>query len=591
MISTLYKFPWASTGTYTVAARNALFEAAYKQLTVLYQKVGYSFIPPSANQTIPYQHKNSLLHNQPEPYFDNREVGLSQTLLFDLLFAAVNVPAFSYLQKLAICQAVGSYGRGVDIGHFAEHWPFQTLGPAKHAPNHVIKFWLELFDTGYDIMIQEDINTTFEKYIIFTRNNVGFPIGEWTKDGTELPFELATRLEQAVMMIYVEKGRAQWCFERNVHIRPWQTVTLNEFMRNIVTEKNIHEFSDEDAEPISPRTSVAFSLDGMDLLKLITSGSVTKSEPRAGIQPRRTSSLNPSTATEFIPASLRNASGTGSDGSSWIHVGAPQIITPTKPKTILQKPHPAPINAASIQQSFINPWTNLSTSTARAVGTPSDTSNNGVPLDLGLAPSTPNTVGEQMRKLSLASAASRCSLTSQATPASVSFTTAPNLTTSPTNYEVERRPSGASVASSLLPDSYSEHRSDNISALQHMCNDSATHSPVTILTTQTPTNPFGPIGSRPPPSGPAARNSNCQPVKPSIYPTVKPEKTRAYSVPVITRPPPSITSGSLTRSGAGVDSDNGTNVGARQRRSGPGGRLTSVELWAGLGKKFLEGLN
>lgn len=319
MITTLYKFPWAATKTYTIRARNALFESAWKQLGILSKKVGCPTGPASdANSMILHGYSgkgytsnmNLLTCNSMEVRMNNREVGLSQSLLFDLLFAAVNVPAFNLLQKLALCQSAGSYGRGIPLHPFSETWPFQTLEPAPGTPDHIIKFWLELFDTGYDTMTMGNEPTGFEAYIIFTRNKIGFPIAECTSRGIELPFEEATKIETAAMMCYVSRGREAWAAEREIDVYQWKTNTLEEVMTQIAIEKHAdrqveatqvrtRSFAQPETTAVSPRTVSGFRPDSNEQQKRIG-----ELGPISAPSPKKESRLNAATAMNFVPASV-----------------------------------------------------------------------------------------------------------------------------------------------------------------------------------------------------------------------------------------------------------------------------------------------
>lgn len=246
MISTLYKFPWPATKTYTIAARNVLYECVFKQLEILSKKVGCP-TGPAADQSSRVQYNftgrsyysgNALTCDPMDVRIDTREVGLSQALLSDLLTAAVSVPIFSPLQKLGLCQACGPYGRRITLHSFSSTWPFQTLIPDPDTPDHVLKFWLELFDTGFDSMELQGLPTTFEDQIIFTRNKIGFPIAEWTPKGNDLPFEDANRVERAAMMCYITEGRALWAKTQKIDIVNWDQRTVEDLIRSMVLEKD-----------------------------------------------------------------------------------------------------------------------------------------------------------------------------------------------------------------------------------------------------------------------------------------------------------------------------------------------------------------
>lgn len=325
LISTLYKFPWPAIKTFTVAARNALYEAAYRQVTVLLKKVGDPNMAGNFNAINScsqsgqdygqeYHHGYNQYHGRTEPV--QREVGLSQTLLLDLLFAALNVPAFSLLQKFLLCLQAGPFGRGVPLTQFAQHWPFQTLAPAANVPDHVTKFWLELFDTGFDLVSDERTETTYEQFISFNRNKVGFPVAEWTHSGVELLFEDAMRIEIAAMMVYVNRGREAWAQERGLNVSRWEVTGLGELMRIIEEEKlagghpecgetRIQDFADNSISPtatiIGPRTQTAANKNNGLGAGYGAIGEPIKRKSSASSDAK----LGPATAVDFVPASAQ----------------------------------------------------------------------------------------------------------------------------------------------------------------------------------------------------------------------------------------------------------------------------------------------
>lgn len=344
MISTLYKFPWAATQTYTVAARDAIFEATYKQLKVLSKKVDVT--NQNYNTTIvPYN--NNQAYNQAYPPLGNgytpssfqngpvpiqREVGLSHTLLMDLLLAAMNVPAFSLSQKSALCQVAGSAGRGIPLTHLAQNWPFQTLAPRGNTDKAVTEFWIQIFDSGFDLISEEGTETTYEHYISFSRNMNNYPVAEWKFAGLELPFEDGIRVEMAAMMVYVNRGRDEWAYERGLTVSKWEPARLIDLMESIAREKEAGRHF-EAGEPkicsqadrsISPTgteftsQSLAFTdsirntaATGPSANSVLGSGTRTQ-DTTPKLNPTSTSNsastLNPATAKEFVPVAARRGS-------------------------------------------------------------------------------------------------------------------------------------------------------------------------------------------------------------------------------------------------------------------------------------------
>lgn len=53
---------------------------------------------------------------------------ISETLLTDLLYAALNVPAFSEQQRWHLRKAASAVGARVRMSPLAEVWPFEVLG-------------------------------------------------------------------------------------------------------------------------------------------------------------------------------------------------------------------------------------------------------------------------------------------------------------------------------------------------------------------------------------------------------------------------------------------------------------------------------
>lgn len=260
---------------------------------------------------------------------DLREVGLSPQLLMDLLFAALNVPAFTLLQKHALTSAAGSFGRGVHLSPFCETWPFQTLQPSTGTTDAAIQFWLELYDTGFGLTEADGIDTTFEDYIVFHRNRIGFPIAEWTHKGANLPFEDATRIEHAAMMIYVTRGREQWTRERGLKVEQWETQGLLDLLQQITSEKKAGKQICHQSErtsfdyDISPRTSITQSstqpqpIIGSDVNGITASGDHCQDILRTSKPGSFTA-----TAPEFVPGSAKSVVLTNSDHASSIGGGA-----------------------------------------------------------------------------------------------------------------------------------------------------------------------------------------------------------------------------------------------------------------------------
>lgn len=330
MISTLYKFPWAATDTYTVAARNALFEAAYKQLEILSQKVGASTASRDFNGYTPYTPCDGSRYSSGSSNsgdyslysYGNREVGLSQTLLFDLLFAALNVPTFNILQKGALCQASGAYSRGIALSQFSESWPFQILEPVDGVHDDNIRFWLELFDTGFDIMEDQGELTGYEDFLVFNRNEIGFPIAEWTAAGVELLFDKAAEIEVCVVSRYMNCGRYNWAKERQIKLDLSSCRRLIDSVYSRAPIKSEHGLAStyyEADEDISPKSSR--DLGGCPLPN--TPSPVWKTDlndmaSASSTPPTGCNKLNAATAIDFVPASRQEQTPNDSSASGLI---------------------------------------------------------------------------------------------------------------------------------------------------------------------------------------------------------------------------------------------------------------------------------
>lgn len=209
MISTLQKFPWPATQTYTIAERDVLFRTAQKLLSILSQKV---FAPSDA--TGPYQ----------------REVGLSWGLLHSLTYAAIKAP-FSLFQKSALLKASGPIGDTVRaVTWLATTWPFHTIVPRDHIKEEAVEFWLQLFDSGFALFEEQSKATTFEEYMIVKRNEHGYPVTEWTDAGLKLPFEAGVQIEFGIMMVYINRGRSVWARGRSLKIDKWQSNSSERLM-------------------------------------------------------------------------------------------------------------------------------------------------------------------------------------------------------------------------------------------------------------------------------------------------------------------------------------------------------------------------
>src|ERR1700761_3814237 len=82
-----------------------------------------------------------------------REVGLSNQLLMDLIFAGLNAAGFSERQKAMIVHACQAVGHGFPISRHAATWPFQTLSlNSRNLSDQDVGMWLHVLDLGMGVM-------------------------------------------------------------------------------------------------------------------------------------------------------------------------------------------------------------------------------------------------------------------------------------------------------------------------------------------------------------------------------------------------------------------------------------------------------
>ena len=96
------QFPWFCVDRYTLKTRDELFKSTMSLVNILMNE----------------------LNKANEMYRPN----ISETLLIDLLYAALNVPAFSEQQRWRLRKAASTTGAKVRMSPLAEVWPFEVLG-------------------------------------------------------------------------------------------------------------------------------------------------------------------------------------------------------------------------------------------------------------------------------------------------------------------------------------------------------------------------------------------------------------------------------------------------------------------------------
>lgn len=319
MVSTLYKFPWAATQTYTVAARETLFRTAHKLLSILSQKVF-----AASDATGRYQ----------------REVGLSWALLHDLTYTSIRAP-FSLSQKAALLRASGPFGDTVrEVAWFAASWPFQTIVPYDNFNDDVLKYWLELFDSGYEVMQEEHQRTPHERYMFVKRNDDGYPVTEWTDEGLMLSMEAGIRMESDVMMTYISRARGTPAKDKGLQIDEWESETFLRLMNSIAEEKDAGQKSTtmQRESPSRKNSNISPTTTGFDQqLDLVNNMGIPArtnvvSQPDCfSINQATSQRFNPATSKDFVPAVVSSSSTTAPAVSNTIDTIKSIWNPPTEP--------------------------------------------------------------------------------------------------------------------------------------------------------------------------------------------------------------------------------------------------------------------
>ncbi|MCJ1475476.1 hypothetical protein MMC13_004139 [Lambiella insularis] len=117
MISVLHKFPWFATAFYTIGQRDAVHTHVVKQIRALVI---------------------ALRHSHPPD--------LTPTLLKELMYAGLNVPAFPEAHKWAICFAAEWASADVCISPYAQSWPFLALSRKPGWEEDVVEWYVELIN-------------------------------------------------------------------------------------------------------------------------------------------------------------------------------------------------------------------------------------------------------------------------------------------------------------------------------------------------------------------------------------------------------------------------------------------------------------
>jgi hypothetical protein len=137
-----------------------------------------------------------------------REVGLDNKLLMDLIFAGLNTPGFSERQKGLIVDTCIVVGTGFPVSKHARTWPFQTLSVPPHKlSDQDVAMWLELLYLGMNAM--ESQGRPFigiSSYLQVVRDSNGHILFVPTEEGLELKRAQFAILEKRMMRELIDYG-------------------------------------------------------------------------------------------------------------------------------------------------------------------------------------------------------------------------------------------------------------------------------------------------------------------------------------------------------------------------------------------------
>ncbi|ETI23202.1 hypothetical protein G647_04999 [Cladophialophora carrionii CBS 160.54] len=182
MISTAYKFPWYAASLYTMRHVLEIFKTYKKQLDTLIGRL-----------TSPGM---------------QREVGLDNKLLMDLIFAGLNTPGFSERQKGLIADTCIVLGTGFPVSKHARTWPFQTLSVHPHQlSDQDVAMWLDVFAIGVNVM--ENQGRPFigiSSYLRVIRDSDGHVLFVPTEQGLDLKRAQFAILEKKMVLDIMDYG-------------------------------------------------------------------------------------------------------------------------------------------------------------------------------------------------------------------------------------------------------------------------------------------------------------------------------------------------------------------------------------------------
>ncbi|KAL8871674.1 MAG: hypothetical protein Q9174_002544 [Haloplaca sp. 1 TL-2023] len=118
MISTLAKFPWFAVDYYTLKTRDEIFRQSMKLIELLAKSLGRQY-------------------SDMQPH-------LTESLLVELVYAALNAPAFSEQQRWQLCQAAGPVVPSIRMSELAQYWPFEVLGRKAGMDEDLVRYYADL---------------------------------------------------------------------------------------------------------------------------------------------------------------------------------------------------------------------------------------------------------------------------------------------------------------------------------------------------------------------------------------------------------------------------------------------------------------
>ncbi|KAL2002229.1 hypothetical protein VTN02DRAFT_376 [Thermoascus thermophilus] len=179
-ISTLYKFPWYATKLYTIDDRNMLFEAVNRQLKALVARVRKS-----------------------------NTMGLDQKLLYDLLQAGLNCPAFNERQKFTLSVNTEDILEMLKFPDVGKYFPFDTLVRLPGYDEGVLMYYADLIAKGAIVSDpgSSELPNTYATHSFQLESPYGHVWFEWKRDVVKKKkWEDAVQYEMVVLTNLVLDG-------------------------------------------------------------------------------------------------------------------------------------------------------------------------------------------------------------------------------------------------------------------------------------------------------------------------------------------------------------------------------------------------